>query len=310
MKLPIIDSTLKNMKLYLALSRTPHGVLDLATPIVAMLLWLDGFPPFSVVLLGLVTVFSGYTAVYALNDIADYKTDKEIFGKGVKKEITNYLDAVFVRHPVAQGLLTLPQAYAWTAFWGGLAFLGAWMLNPFCALLLIVGAVLEIIYCKLLRITHLRVLINGLVKCIGPLAAVFAVDPLPELWFVGLLMLWVFTWEVGGQNIPADWHDIEEDRTQGARTVPVVLGEKNASRLALGCLVCTLAVSVPLFTMAPLGMNPILMLVALYWGWRLTARPARLLEQSRERQDASGLFNSASRYPAAMLAVVLLSVIF
>ena len=25
-----------------------------------------------------------------------------------------------------------------------------------------------------------------------------------------LIFFWLFFWEIGGQNIPADWHDIEE----------------------------------------------------------------------------------------------------
>ena len=62
------------LTVYLALSRTPHGVLDLAGPFCAALLCQGGLPPVSVVLLGLITVFAGYTAVYALNDIVDYRS--------------------------------------------------------------------------------------------------------------------------------------------------------------------------------------------------------------------------------------------
>lgn len=297
-------------KLFLALSRTPHGVLDLATPIAAMLLWLGGFPSFAIVLLGLITVFAGYTAVYAVNDIVDYKTDLETYGKNNRRESTGYLDAVLLRHPLAQGRLTLGQATIWAAFWGGLAFVGAWMLNPFCALLLILGVLFEIIYCKLLRVTWLRALVNGLVKTIGPMAAVMAVENVPNPFFLLLLFLWVFFWEIGGQNIPADWHDIELDKAQGAKTIPVELGTATAARLSLVCLTLSLAVSALLFTSAPLNMGWFLVIVAVGWGWWLVVMPARRLNDSLAREDASRLFNRASWYPAAMLAVVLLSVIF
>ena len=60
-----------NWKLFLGLSRTPHGILDMATPPMAALLWLGHFPPFLVVIVGLITAFAGYTAVYALNDLID-----------------------------------------------------------------------------------------------------------------------------------------------------------------------------------------------------------------------------------------------
>ena len=69
------SSVIHRLKLFLALSRTPHGLLDLATPGLAALLCLGGFPTPGVTLLGLLTVFAGYTAVYALNDLVDYRTD-------------------------------------------------------------------------------------------------------------------------------------------------------------------------------------------------------------------------------------------
>ena len=65
------------LKLFFALSRTPHGLLDMATPGLAALLWLGEFPSLRTVVIGLITSFAGYTAVYALNDLVDYRTDKE-----------------------------------------------------------------------------------------------------------------------------------------------------------------------------------------------------------------------------------------
>ena len=98
------------LTVYLALSRTPHGLLDLAGPFCAALLCRGGLPPVSVVLLGIVTVFAGYTAVYALNDIVDYRSDKlQLEGSG-EDERVNYLDAAFIRHPLARGCLSLPGA--------------------------------------------------------------------------------------------------------------------------------------------------------------------------------------------------------
>jgi 4-hydroxybenzoate polyprenyltransferase len=74
--LPDQFTGVSRLKLFLALSRTPHGLLDMCTPAFGALLWLGHFPSFSVVVIGLVTTFAGYTAVYALNDIVDYKVDK------------------------------------------------------------------------------------------------------------------------------------------------------------------------------------------------------------------------------------------
>ena len=164
-------------------------------------------PSFSVVLLGVVTVFCGYTAVYALNDIVDYRTDRRQFEGIGRDPRSGYLDAALLRHPLAQGYLRLPGAILWFVGFAVAALAGAWLLSPVCAGLLVLGCLLETAYCLLLHVSHLRVLINGVVKTLGPLAAAYAVEASPPGWFVIALFAWVFTWEVGGQNIPADWHE-------------------------------------------------------------------------------------------------------
>src|SRR4030042_1670345 len=95
------------LKMFFALSRTPHGLLDMATPGLAALLWLGQFPSVRTVVIGLITTFAGYTAVYALNDLVDYRTDKEKLRLGGFQDSRNYLDAAIIRHPLAQGLLSI-----------------------------------------------------------------------------------------------------------------------------------------------------------------------------------------------------------
>ena len=67
--------TIARLKHFLALSRTPHGMLDMATPGLAALLYLTRFPSPAIVVIGLMTAFAGYTAIYAFNDIVDYRSD-------------------------------------------------------------------------------------------------------------------------------------------------------------------------------------------------------------------------------------------
>jgi len=292
------------LTVYLALSRTPHGVLDLAGPFCAALLCQGGLPPVSVVLLGLITVFAGYTAVYALNDIVDYRSDKRQFEGSGRDTRSSYLDAAFIRHPLAQGYLTLPGAIVWFVAFATVALIGAWLLGPVCAALLVLGCLLETAYCLLLTVSHLRALLNGLVKTLGPLAAAFAVNPEPGTWFLIGLFVWVFTWEIGGQNIPADWHDAARDRLTGARTVPVVLGPAKAGRLAVWSLAASLVVSGPLFAWSPLAVTPLLSLIAMLLGAGLMLPPALRLARGLADADASALFNRASFYPVLVLAVL------
>ena len=58
-------SSPSRIKLFMALSRTPHGLLDMATPALAALFWLGAIPSLRVVMIGVITAFAGYTAVYA-----------------------------------------------------------------------------------------------------------------------------------------------------------------------------------------------------------------------------------------------------
>ena len=80
----------------------------------------------------------------------------------------------------------------------------------------------------MLQVSHLRTLVSGIVKTLGGLAAVFAVDATPDPGLLLLLFFWLFFWEIGGQNVPNDWHDIEEDTSLQARTVPVSLGAEDS----------------------------------------------------------------------------------
>jgi 4-hydroxybenzoate polyprenyltransferase len=89
------------------------------------------------------------------------------------------IDALLVRHPMAQGLISLPAGLAWAIGWGIVAALGAYWLNPVCLLIFGAGCLLEAIYCLLWRVSPYRALVSGAVKSAGAIAAVFAVDPAP-----------------------------------------------------------------------------------------------------------------------------------
>lgn len=296
------NATLQRAKLFLALSRTPHGLLDLATPGLAALLCLGGFPPIGVTALGLITVLAGYTAVYALNDVVDYRTDRaKISEGGLTGE--GYLDGIMVRHPMAQGLLSFTEGLLWTVAWAAVALMGAYLLNPICALILILGCILEAVYCFMLEISHWRTVVSGVVKTLGGVAAVFAVNPSPSPLFLVLLFLFIFFWEIGGQNVPADWHDLEEDRRWHARTVPVHYGPERACKITLGCLILTVILLPPLMAVSPLRFPWWLMALAVGAGGFLLIIPAVRLCRTQERSKATGLFNKASYFPLAVLLI-------
>jgi 4-hydroxybenzoate polyprenyltransferase len=297
---------LSRLKLFAALSRTPHALLDMATPGLSALLWLGGVPPVETVVLGLITVFAGYTSVYALNDVVDYRQDKEKLQLGRCSDFENDLDVSSIRHPIAQNMLRLREGLIWVVAWAILALGGAYILNPICAVIFLCACLLEAIYCLLLKVTYLRTFLSGAVKTSGAIAAVVAVDSSPSLPFLFLLFLWVFFWEVGGQNVPNDWADREEDRRLGAKTLPVQLGIEKASVWTMGSLCIAVLMNLSLFLVTRYEIELPYILASLAIGFFFLLVPAYRLHKTRDRFHATALFNRASYYPLALLIVMTL----
>jgi 4-hydroxybenzoate polyprenyltransferase len=294
---------------FLALSRTPHGIIDMAAPVLAALLCLGRFPSIPIMLVGLVTVFAGYTAIYALNDLVDLRVDKEKLSQGGFHETPADLDGILIRHPMAKDVITFPAGLAWALFWAVIAMAGAFWLNPACLVLFLAGALLEACYCKLFQVTPLRTVINGVVKSIGSLAAVLAVAPDPPMLFFTILFCWIFFWEIGGQNIPNDWTDIQEDRRFNAQTVPLRLGPRRTGLLINLCLVTAFILHMALLWASPLDFHAVMMLAAVAANVFLLLQPALALIKHQGREQAMLLFNRASYYPLATLVLVLVQIL-
>jgi 4-hydroxybenzoate polyprenyltransferase len=300
----------KQLKLFLALSRTPHGLVDMAAPALAALLCLGHFPSLAITIIGIITAFAGYTAVYALNDVIDFQTDKQKVCIGGYCDGEDYLDGALIRHPMAKGALSRSAGLLWTIGWTLIALAGAWWLNPVCLYIFLAGCLLEGVYCLLWRVTPMRTVVNGVVKTLGAVAAVYAVDPQPSKLLLMALFLWILCWEIGGQNIPNDWTDIAEDRHFGARTIPVVLGLRRAGLVSVAALVAALFLNFLLFWISPLTFGPGPLTAALAVNAGLLLWPALQLAQKQERPAAMALFNRASYYPLANLLLVLTAILF
>ena len=294
------------LRLFWALSRTPHGLLDMCTAALASLLWLGHFPSFKIIGLGLITVFSGYTAIYALNDVVGYRSDKRKLQQGNLRGFDDCedLDAMLVRHPMARGLLSFKEGLLWSSAWALLALIGAYLLNPVCVLIFICGSILETIYCLMWNISPSRTLISGVVKTAGPIAAVFAVDPNPSTSYLLVLFLLMFFWEIGGQNVPNDWSDIGEDTRFQAQTVPIRLGLEQANVIIFGSIILTIILSGILLVLSNVAFELPFILAFAFVGLYFLLLPTIKLYRSEESSYAVILFNKASYYPLALLVVV------
>jgi 4-hydroxybenzoate polyprenyltransferase len=292
------------MKRFFALSRTMHGFLDMAAPGFVAVLWLGGFPSWQIILLSLFTAFAAYTAIYALNDLVGVAADREKFSDGGIKEGYS-VEASEMRYPLAQNVLSYRSGLLWFVLWFAVAIIGAWLLNPAIVIILITAAILEVIYCLLLKVTYWRTLASGLIKASGPIAAAFAVDSNPQPSFLLMILAWMFFWEIGGQNIPADWNDTVEDQRVGAKTIPIHFGFQRAGLIVLTMLGLAVITSLFLSLISPLQLGlPYLIATALA-GFFLLLQPAYQLHQrQQEGRLAARLFDKASYYPLTQLAII------
>ena len=281
----------------------------MCTPAFGALLWLGHFPSFDIIVIGLITTFAGYTAVYALNDIVDFNVDKEKAARVGLSSSGSDLDGVLVRHPMAQGMLSFKEGLFWAVGWSLLALIGALILNPVCVLIFVSGCALETIYCSLWRVSPYRTFVSGAVKTSGAIAAVFAVDPNPSLTYLVLLFFMLFFWEIGGQNIPNDWSDFDEDRQMGAKTIPIRWGLQAANGIILATIILTLAMSATIFYFSRVSYGFTFLVLSLAAGGYLLLLPAWKLNNARSRSHAMALFNKASYYPLALLVMVLIKIL-
>ncbi|HMB24577.1 MAG: UbiA family prenyltransferase [Chloroflexota bacterium] len=296
------------MKRFFALSRTTHGVLDIAMPGFAALLLLGDFPHWQVLLLSLLTAFAAYTAIYALNDLMGLIDDREKFVGGINAGYS--VEASELRYPLAQNAISLREGVLWFAGWFMLALIGSYLLNPAIVIILILAAVLEVIYCLLHKVTYWRTIVSGLVKSSGPIAALFVVNPDQALRVLPVVLAWVFCWEVGGQNIPADWNDTVEDKRVNAKTIPLQLGTQKAGMLVLFFLGLTVVLSLILPLISLLSLGWLYLITTAIAGFFLLLIPGYRLYQRQEGRLAAELFNRASYYPLAQLAIITLFVVF
>jgi 4-hydroxybenzoate polyprenyltransferase len=295
------------MKKYLALSRTTHAILDIALPGFCALLWLGGFPRWSTLGLALLTVFAAYTAIYALNDLVGVMGDREKFAGGINAGYS--VEASELRYPLARQALRYRDGWMWFALWFAIALVGSYLLNLAILIILVVAALLEVVYCLLFKVTYLRVLVSGLVKSAGPVAAVFTVDHHPATSLLLVIFAWVFFWEIGGQNIPADWNDTVEDRRVNAKTIPIHFGTQKAGLIVVVALSLTVLTSLFLPVVSPVSLGVAYLVASLLVGLFLLLRPAyRLYRHHQEGRLAARLFDNASYYPLAQLALLALFV--
>lgn len=291
----------EKMTCLLGYSRFVQAMLSLSQPAAGALLAAEGFPSLRIILIGIAAAVAGNLSVFSLNDLLDLEVDTRRFSH-LKEDPGFDIDSAFMRHPLAQGYLGKTLAVTWTVSLGCIALILAWMLKPLCAVLFMLSLSFEIVYCRLSRVTHWKFLVSGLMVSFGAVAGwVAAADEIN--WVpLGLFLVWVTGWEIGGRNIVNDWSDVEEDKHLGVKTVPLIYGYRTAGRLTVIFLVIGVAASLAIAPFA--GLDAVYIAGCAAAGLAFLIIPALTLTKTLSPESALALFNKASLYPPAMLAII------
>ena len=114
----------------------------------------------------------------------------------------------------------------------------------------------------------------------------------------------------GGQNIPNDVSDLDEDLSLKAKTIPVTFGAKGARMLIMGSLCAAVVMSIIILALKPQLLNFLSLAGAAGAGLYLLLLPAYNLYRSQNNSCAVVLFNRASYYPLAMLVIITINIMF
>jgi len=283
------------------LSRGKQALLSIAQPALGALLALGTFPEPDVLIMGLLAAAAGYFAVFSLNDVLDYKVDREALKAGKAESQGHDIDVTFLRHPLARGDISLMAACAWVTVLASTSAILAYLLNPICLLLFLGCVALEVLYCAMRSLSWLKTLVSGIMVGLGGLAGWAAVAPLTAGagYFFGFLALW----EIAGRNLPNDLADIDADRKVGIKTVATVFGKRASAYATVVGALATIALVATL----PIPVTPRLAGIGIgVWSMGI---PALVLAGTPSSIQAAAYFNRASLFPALALAALLLSMI-
>ena len=281
------------------LSRGRQATLSIAQPGLAAVLAAGGLPAGRVMWIGFVAAWAGFLAVFSLNDVLDRRVDAAALRAG-KAVVDGYdLDAAFLRHPLAQGALSLRLSLAWVGGLALIAAIGAWLLGPLCLALFAAAVALEVVYCGLRSVTWAKTIVSGVMVGLGGLAGWAALAPLR--WSALPVFAFLALWEIGCRNLANDLADLGPDLAVGIRSVATTFGPVVAARANL-VVAAAVLLAVPF-----LGLGAWALALALVSGVALVAWPAVALVRQPTSARAGWYFNRASLYPVAVLLAVLVS---
>lgn len=196
---------------------------------------------FKLLLLVILCVFFARNAAMGFNRYADREFDKKNPRTAIRE--------------IPSNIIKPSSALVFVIINAGLFMAAAWFLNTLCFFLSPVALMVVLVYSLTKRFTYLSHLVLGLGLALAPIGAYLAVtarfDLLP-LFYSFIVLFWV-----AGFDILYSLQDIEFDKSANLKSLPVILGKRNALFLSALFHLVTIGIVILAGFIGPFGI--------LYW---------------------------------------------
>lgn len=281
----------------LGMSRALVAVFVVAYAGLASIFALGHLPDMRTMVIGIFACLFGTGALIGLNDLLDISLDRRRMA--VENEAHSLdLGSLFIHHPVAKGVISMPVGVMWVGFLSLLSLALIAAVRSSLWPIFFVIAVCVALYSIVGRYTYLKFVFVAAAVTLGALAGWLAVAP-PNLSTFLLFGLWTYLWEIGGRNVPNDFNDVDEDTALGVKTIPVVLGRERAGKIVFWTLLASFLASLPLM-MATIR-SPIFIAVASITSLFLLLAPGFALMRDPRPEISRKLYNKAAVFQLVLL---------
>ena len=267
--------------------------------------------------LNAVLALLGLTLAHATNNLLNDWVD---FRKGVDKD--NYFRTQYGPQPLESGLLSEPALLGYVLFTGGAAFCcGAWLVlrtDMVTLYLMLAGAFFVLFYTWPLKYIGLGEpavwLVWGPLMVLGSCYVAVGAVSEAAVWFSILYGLGPTTVLLGKHT-----DKLQEDRSKGIHTLPVLLGERSSRWLTMGCWLLqyagiTLAVLLGVlgwaFLLVWLALPKLIAGLKVFRSPRPPSAPADLPSGVWPLYLVAFAFDHNRAFSLALLAAVILQLIF
>ena len=229
------------LRAFIEITRPHNCILAGIVGVLGSMVAIGTYPPWIKAILTFLVVSLGCSGGNTINDYFDYEID-----------MINSPE-----RPLPRGAMTRKTALIYSFFLFSLGLLFAYFINIYAFSIALVAYVLMVFYAwKLKPLPFIGNMVVAFLTGITPIYGALAVE---KIGFSGYLALSAFLVNAG-REIMKDIEDVEGDRAKGARTLPIVLGNKKAAHIAVLFTFLTIISSfLPMMVGIGMGYAPILL---------------------------------------------------